>query len=79
MKNQEKVQRELENLRLMEDTLDALISNCAQQLFDITNNLENSAYPFTSAAILFHIPTIILDAVFYEIDEAGVLKLVTVY
>uniref|UniRef100_A0A3Q3IPS4 E2F transcription factor CC-MB domain-containing protein n=1 Tax=Monopterus albus TaxID=43700 RepID=A0A3Q3IPS4_MONAL len=37
----------MQNLKLVEDTLDTLIKSCAQQLFAITDNLENSAYPFT--------------------------------
>lgn len=41
-------QTELGNLKLVEDTLDSLIKSCAQQLFDITDNTENAAYPFTT-------------------------------
>lgn len=43
---QQKFQRELENLKLVEDTLDTLIKSCAQQLFDMTDDTENatSAY-----------------------------------
>uniref|UniRef100_A0A3Q1B0Z6 THAP-type domain-containing protein n=1 Tax=Amphiprion ocellaris TaxID=80972 RepID=A0A3Q1B0Z6_AMPOC len=47
-RNQQKFKREMENLKLVEDTLDTLIKSCAQQLFDMTDNLQNSAYPFTS-------------------------------
>uniref|UniRef100_A0A4W6EQ17 E2F/DP family winged-helix DNA-binding domain-containing protein n=1 Tax=Lates calcarifer TaxID=8187 RepID=A0A4W6EQ17_LATCA len=46
-KNQQRFQRELENLKLVEDTLDGLIKSCAQQLFDMTDDVENSVYPFT--------------------------------
>lgn len=44
--NQQKLQRELENLKLVEDTLDTLIKSCAQQLFDMTDDEGNaeSAY-----------------------------------
>lgn len=41
-------QTELGNLKLVEDTLDSLIKNCAQQLFDITDDTENAAYPLTT-------------------------------
>ncbi|KAI3364608.1 hypothetical protein L3Q82_011383 [Scortum barcoo] len=47
-KNQQKFQRELENLKLVEDTLDGLIKSCAQQLFDMTDDMGNAAYPFHS-------------------------------
>uniref|UniRef100_A0A8C7YCX9 E2F/DP family winged-helix DNA-binding domain-containing protein n=1 Tax=Oryzias sinensis TaxID=183150 RepID=A0A8C7YCX9_9TELE len=33
---------------LVEDTLDSLIKSCAQQLFDLTDDLQNSAYPIIS-------------------------------
>lgn len=36
---------EMEKLKLVEDTLDGLIKVCAQQLFDVTDNTENAAYP----------------------------------
>ncbi|XP_034384164.1 transcription factor E2F6 isoform X2 [Cyclopterus lumpus] len=44
--NQQKFQRELENLKLVEETLDSLIKSCAQQLFDMTDDVQNakSAY-----------------------------------
>lgn len=35
----------MEKLKLVEDTLDGLIKVCAQQLFDVTDNTENAAYP----------------------------------
>ncbi|KAK2855876.1 hypothetical protein Q5P01_004611 [Channa striata] len=42
-----KYNRELDNLKLVEDTLDTLIKSCAQQLFDMTDDTDNSAYPST--------------------------------
>ncbi|KAM6915086.1 transcription factor E2F6 [Xenentodon cancila] len=45
---QKDIQGEMENLKLVEDTLDSLIKSCAQQLFHMTDDLQNSAYPFTS-------------------------------
>ncbi|XP_039981872.1 transcription factor E2F6 isoform X2 [Xiphias gladius] len=48
LKNQEKFQRELENLKLVEDTLDTLIKSCAQQLFDMTDDMENSAMAYVT-------------------------------
>uniref|UniRef100_A0A3B4TA49 E2F transcription factor 6 n=1 Tax=Seriola dumerili TaxID=41447 RepID=A0A3B4TA49_SERDU len=44
-KSHKRFQRELNNLKLVEDTLDGLIKSCAQQLFDMTDDMENSAYP----------------------------------
>ncbi|KAA8582917.1 hypothetical protein FQN60_015463 [Etheostoma spectabile] len=45
--SQQRVQKELDNLKLVENTLDTFIKSCAQQLFDMTDDLENAAYPFT--------------------------------
>lgn len=36
----------MENLKLVESVLDGLIKSCSQQLFQVTDNLENAAYPF---------------------------------
>lgn len=36
----------MENLKLVESVLDGLIKSCSQQLFEVTDNLENAAYPF---------------------------------
>ncbi|GAA6231659.1 transcription factor E2F6-like [Lates japonicus] len=47
-KNQQRFQRELENLKLVEDTLDGLIKSCAQQLFDMTDDVENSASAYVT-------------------------------
>ncbi|KAM7368294.1 hypothetical protein PAMP_014528 [Pampus punctatissimus] len=44
--NQQENQSELENLKLVEETLDSLIESCTQELFKITNDTENAAYPF---------------------------------
>lgn len=45
-KNQQVFQAEMENLKLVESVLDGLIKSCSQQLFEVTDNLENAAYPF---------------------------------
>ncbi|XP_053300944.1 transcription factor E2F5 isoform X2 [Pleuronectes platessa] len=47
-KNQQRFQKELENLQRVEDTLDGLIKSCAQQLFDMTDDLENSASAYVT-------------------------------
>uniref|UniRef100_A0A3B4ZX75 Transcription factor E2F6-like n=1 Tax=Stegastes partitus TaxID=144197 RepID=A0A3B4ZX75_9TELE len=47
-KNQQKFKREMENLKLVEDTLDTLIKSCAQQLFDMTDDLQNSASAYVT-------------------------------
>ncbi|KAM4632852.1 transcription factor E2F6 [Polymixia lowei] len=46
-KSPQSFQRELGNLKIVEETLDGLIKTCAQQLFDMTDNTENIGYPFT--------------------------------
>lgn len=47
-KNEQKFKREMENLKLVEDTLDTLIKSCAQQLFDMTDDLQNSASAYVT-------------------------------
>ncbi|XP_021455803.1 transcription factor E2F6 isoform X1 [Oncorhynchus mykiss] len=37
----QRLQRELQNLKTVEESLDALIKTCAQQLFDMTDSLDN--------------------------------------
>ncbi|XP_031163746.1 transcription factor E2F6 [Sander lucioperca] len=46
--SQQRVQRELDNLKLVEDTLDTFIKSCAQQLFDMTDDLENAASAYVT-------------------------------
>ncbi|XP_072218906.1 uncharacterized protein e2f6 [Leuresthes tenuis] len=43
-----KFQGEMDNLKLVEDTLDTLIKSCARQLFDMTDNLQNSALAYVT-------------------------------
>ncbi|XP_047429079.1 transcription factor E2FC isoform X2 [Mugil cephalus] len=47
-RKEQKFKRELENLKLVEDTLDTLIKSCAQQLFDMTDDLPNSALAYVT-------------------------------
>lgn len=47
-KNQQKFERELENLKLVEETLDTLIKGCAQQLFDMTDDVDNAALAYVT-------------------------------
>lgn len=47
-KNQQKFKRELDNLKLVEDTLDTLIKSCAQQLFEMTDDVQNSASAYVT-------------------------------
>ncbi|KAM3603635.1 uncharacterized protein V6R79_026281 [Siganus canaliculatus] len=44
-KKQQTLQKELESMKLVEDTLDTLIKSCAQQLFQMTDDLDNARYP----------------------------------
>ena len=45
MPQQKKLQEELSDLSAMEDALDELIKDCAQQLFELTDDKENERYP----------------------------------
>ncbi|XP_069033598.1 transcription factor E2F6 [Embiotoca jacksoni] len=47
-RKQQTFQKELENLQLVEDTLDGLIKSCAQQLFDMTDDTLNSASAYVT-------------------------------
>ncbi|KAI9528371.1 hypothetical protein NQZ68_022063 [Dissostichus eleginoides] len=58
--NQQKLQRELDSLKLVEDTLDSLIKSCAQQLFSMTDDLDNATYPFRSLSPSFQQQTVIV-------------------
>lgn len=40
--------KEMEKMRLVEETLDGLIKLCARQLFDTTDHPDNAAYPSTT-------------------------------
>uniref|UniRef100_A0A3B4F6Z6 THAP-type domain-containing protein n=1 Tax=Pundamilia nyererei TaxID=303518 RepID=A0A3B4F6Z6_9CICH len=44
-RNQQKFHREIQKLKLVEEALDGFIRSCAQQLFSLTDNVENSSYP----------------------------------
>ncbi|KAI4790584.1 hypothetical protein KUCAC02_034537 [Chaenocephalus aceratus] len=52
--NQQKLQRELDSLKLVEDTLDSLIKSCAQQLFSMTDDLDNVFFNFCTSAYVTH-------------------------
>ena len=45
-KSQQSSQKELSNLKSVEDSLDEVIKTCAKQLFDLTDNPDNIKYPF---------------------------------
>ncbi|XP_037676735.1 transcription factor E2F6-like [Choloepus didactylus] len=45
---QKKLQEELSNLSAMEDALDELIEDCAQQLFELTDDKENERLAYVS-------------------------------
>ncbi|CAG01476.1 unnamed protein product [Tetraodon nigroviridis] len=49
-KNQQEFQAEMEKLKLVESVLDGLIKSCSQQLFEVTDNLENAALAYVSLA-----------------------------
>ncbi|KAJ7987997.1 hypothetical protein DPEC_G00319050 [Dallia pectoralis] len=42
----QRLQQELKNLKTVEESLDELIKTCAQQLFEMTDSLDNKEYPF---------------------------------
>lgn len=52
MPQQKKLQEELSDLSAMEDALDELIKDCAQQLFELTDDKENERYPLTLSFFL---------------------------
>ncbi|KAJ3607230.1 hypothetical protein NHX12_026742 [Muraenolepis orangiensis] len=43
---QQSFQKELSNLKTVEDSLDEVIKTCAKQLFELTDNPDNIKYPF---------------------------------
>ncbi|XP_058469005.1 transcription factor E2F3 isoform X2 [Solea solea] len=45
---EQKIQRELKKLKQVEDTLDGLIKSCAQQLFDMTDDVDSSASAYVT-------------------------------
>ncbi|XP_034017675.1 transcription factor E2F3 isoform X2 [Thalassophryne amazonica] len=47
-RNQQRLHREMQNLKLVEETLDGLIKSCAQQLFKMTDDLENSTLAYVT-------------------------------
>ncbi|XP_034435687.1 transcription factor E2F6-like isoform X2 [Hippoglossus hippoglossus] len=47
-KNQQKIQREMENLKVVEETLDSLIKSCSQQLFIMTDDQESSPMAYVT-------------------------------
>ncbi|XP_029966065.1 transcription factor E2F6 isoform X2 [Salarias fasciatus] len=55
--SQLRFQRELQNLKLVEETLDTLIKSCAKQLFDMTDDAQNAR-----AAYITHEDVSRLDA-----------------
>lgn len=42
---QKKLREELSDLSAMEEALDELIKDCAQQLFELTDDKDNERYP----------------------------------
>ncbi|NXT49359.1 E2F6 factor, partial [Pluvianellus socialis] len=49
---QQNLKDELSDLSAMEEALDELISDCAHQLFELTEDKENAKYPFNSCITL---------------------------
>ncbi|XP_019962840.2 transcription factor E2F6-like [Paralichthys olivaceus] len=47
-KNQQKLRRELQNLKLVEETLDSLIKSCSRQLFIMTDDQESSPMAYVT-------------------------------
>ncbi|XP_073348877.1 transcription factor E2F6 [Pagrus major] len=46
--DEETFEREMENLKLVEETLDTLIKRCAQQLFDMTDDTESASSAYVT-------------------------------
>lgn len=53
---QKKLQAELSDLSAMEDALDELIKDCAQQLLELTDDKENERYPSICTWVEFLLP-----------------------
>ncbi|XP_060947957.1 transcription factor E2F6 [Limanda limanda] len=51
-RSQQKLQREMENLKVVEETLDSLIRSCSQQLFIMTDDQETSPYPSSAETMM---------------------------
>lgn len=51
----------MDNLKLVESVLDGLIKSCSQQLFEVTDNLENAAYPLCAPLPRCHVWVQILE------------------
>ncbi|XP_076730333.1 transcription factor E2F6 isoform X2 [Maylandia zebra] len=47
-RNQQKFHREIQKLKLVEEALDGFIRSCAQQLFSLTDNVENSSLAYVT-------------------------------
>ncbi|XP_060908691.1 uncharacterized protein LOC132985357 [Labrus mixtus] len=54
--NQQHFQAEVENLKATEENLDRLIRSCSEQLFDLTDDEDNAAYPLTSVLVSLTFP-----------------------
>ncbi|XP_042372395.1 transcription factor E2F6-like, partial [Plectropomus leopardus] len=50
-KNPQRLRRELDDLKVLEDKLDTLIKSCARQLFDMTDDVESSEYPLQQTEV----------------------------
>ncbi|XP_050807007.1 transcription factor E2F6 isoform X2 [Gopherus flavomarginatus] len=50
---QQKLRDELSDLSAMEEALDELIKDCAHQLFELTDDTENTKYPFNCCTSYF--------------------------
>ncbi|XP_076011243.1 transcription factor E2F6 [Genypterus blacodes] len=51
-----KFERELDNLKLVEDMLDTLIKTCAKQLFEMTDDTKSSAWAYVTHEDICKIP-----------------------
>ncbi|KFO31199.1 Transcription factor E2F6, partial [Fukomys damarensis] len=60
MPQQKQLQQELSDLSAMEDALDELIKDCAQQLFELTDDKENERYPLNLSVPTLQ-PHLLLD------------------
>ncbi|XP_062322936.1 uncharacterized protein e2f6 [Osmerus eperlanus] len=51
----QRLQHELGNLKIVEETLDELIKSCAHQLFDMTDDMENSKSAYVTHEDISHL------------------------
>lgn len=69
----------MENMKLVESVLDGLIKSCSQQLFEVTDNLENAAYPLCVPLPRCHVGFSFNMVQILEVGQEQVLQVVVFF